>query len=185
MATVTGQPSEQVELAIEGMTCASCAARVEKRLNKLESVSASVNYASEHAAVLFDPDQVSVEDLIGMVEAAGYHASLAQEALGEEDPARRYRLRLIVAVALSVPLALLAMIPALQFSGWKWVSLVLATPVVFWGGWPFHRAAVLNARHLVATMDTLIAVGTIAAWGWSTVVLVAGVHEDTYLDRKS
>src|ERR1039458_3869783 len=176
MATVTGQPSEQVELAIEGMTCASCAARVEKRLNKLESVSASVNYASEHAAVLFDPDQVSVEDLIGMVEAAGYHASLAQEALGEEDPGRGERLRLIGVVGLSA---------ALQFSGWKWVSLVLATPVVFWGGWPFHRAAVLNARHLVATMDTLIAVGTIAAWGWSTVVLVAGVHEDTYLDRKS
>ena len=182
MTTVTGQPSEQVELAIEGMTCASCAARIEKRLNKLDGVSASVNYASEHAAVTFDPEQASLEDLIGTVDAAGYHASLPQEALGEEDPARPYRVRLLVAVVLSVPLALLAMVPALQFSGWEWVSLVLATPVVFWSGWPFHRAAVLNARHLVATMDTLISVGTLAAWGWSTVVLVAGVNEDTYFE---
>ena len=182
MTTVTGEPSEQVELAIEGMTCASCAARVEKRLNKLDGVSASVNYASEHAAVTFDPEQASLGDLIGTVDAAGYHASLPQEALGEEDPAQPYRVRLLVAVVLSVPLGLLAIVPALQFSGWEWVSLVLATPVVFWSGWPFHRAAVVNARHLVATMDTLISVGTLAAWGWSTVVLVAGVNEDTYFE---
>ena len=182
MTTVTELPSEQVELAIEGMTCASCAARIEKRLNKLDGVSASVNYASEHAAVTFDPKQASLGDLIGTVGAAGYHASLPQEALGEEDPARPHRVRLLVAVVLSVPLALLAMVPALQFSGWEWVSLVLATPVVFWSGWPFHRAAVLNAGHLVATMDTLISVGTLAAWGWSTVVLVAGVNEDTYFE---
>ena len=182
MTTVTEQPSEQVELAIEGMTCASCAARIEKRLNKLDGVSASVNYASEHAAVTFDPEQASLGDVIGTVGAAGYHASLPREALGEEDPARPYRVRLLVAVVLSVPLALLAMVPALQFSGWEWVSLVLATPVVFWSGWPFHRAAVLNAGHLVATMDTLISVGTLAAWGWSTVVLVAGVNEDTYFE---
>jgi Cu+-exporting ATPase len=183
MATVTvRETGEQVELAIEGMTCASCAARIEKRLNKLDGVSASVNYASEHAAVTFDPADVSLEDLIGAVEAAGYHASLPEEALGEDDPAAPYRWRLIVAVVLSVPLALLAMIGALQFSGWEWVSLVLATPVVFWSGWPFHRAAALNARHLVATMDTLISVGTLAAWGWSTIVLIAGVNEDTYFE---
>ena len=182
MTTVTGQPSEQVELAIEGMTCASCAARIEKRLNKLNGVSASVNYASEHAAVTFDPEHASLEELIGTVDAAGYHASLPQEALGEEDPAQPYRARLLVAVVLSVPLALLAMVPALQFSGWEWVSLVLATPVVFWSGWPFHRAALLNAGHLVATMDTLISVGTLAAWGWSTVVLATGVNEDTYFE---
>ncbi|HET8980683.1 MAG TPA: heavy metal translocating P-type ATPase [Solirubrobacteraceae bacterium] len=183
MATTTqAAPGERVELAIEGMTCASCAARIEKRLNKLDGVSASVNYASEHAAVSFDPARVSLEDLVGAVQAAGYHASLPQEALGEEDPAAAYRWRLIVAVGLSVPLALLAMVPALEFSGWEWVSLVLATPVVFWSGWPFHRAAALNARHLVATMDTLISVGTLAAWGWSTVVLLAGVSEHTYFE---
>ncbi len=182
MATATEEPSERVELAIEGMTCASCAARIEKRLNRLEGVSASVNYTSEHAAVTFESGRVSIEDLIGSVEAAGYHASLPDEALGEEDPARLYRLRLIVAVVLSVPLALLAMVPGLQFPGWEWVSLALATPVVFWCGWPFHRAAVLNARHLVATMDTLISVGTLAAWGWSTVVLLTRVNESTYFE---
>jgi Cu+-exporting ATPase len=182
MATTTDHDPQQLDLAIEGMTCASCAARIEKRLNKLQGVNASVNFASEHAAVAFDPGLVSVEDLIGAVEAAGYHASLPVEALGEEDPANPYRLRLAVAVALSVPVALLAMVPALQFSGWKWVSLVLATPVVFWSGWPFHRAAALNARHLVATMDTLISIGTLAAWGWSTVVLLGGISEDTYFE---
>ena len=182
IATVATQTSEHVELALEGMTCASCAARIEKRLNKLGGVSASVNFASEQVAVAYDPGQVSVEDLIASVEAAGYHASLPQEAIGAEDPAAPYRRRLIVAVALSVPLALMAMVPALQFAGWKWVSLALATPVVFWSGWPFHRAAVVNARHGVATMDTLISVGTLAAWGWSTVVLVAGVSEDTYFE---
>ena len=183
MVTTTELPQgERVELAIAGMTCASCAARIEKRLNKLDGVSASVNYASEQAAVTFDPGQVSLDDLIGTVQAVGYQASLPREALGEEDPTARYRRRLILAVVLSVPLALLAMVPALQFSGWGWVSLVLATPVVFWSGWPFHRAAALNARHLVATMDTLISVGTLAAWGWSTVVLIAGVREHTYFE---
>jgi len=182
MATATEPAGERVELAIEGMTCASCAARIEKRLNRLDGVSASVNFASEHAAVAFDPGLVSVDDLVGAVEAAGYHASLPLEALGEGDPAKPYRLRLVVAVVLSVPLVLLGMVPALQFSGWKWVSLVLATPVVFWSGWPFHRAAALNARHLVATMDTLISIGTLAAWGWSTAVLLAGISEPTYFE---
>jgi Cu+-exporting ATPase len=182
MATATEHRNERVELALEGMTCASCAARIEKRLNKLEGVSASVNYASEQAAVAYDPGQVSVEELIASVEAAGYYASLPQEAIGDEDAARPYRVRLIVAVVLSVPLALMAMVPALQFPGWKWVSLALATPVVFWCGWLFHRAAAVNARHMVATMDTLISVGTLAAWGWSTVVLVIGAGEDTYFE---
>jgi P-type Cu+ transporter len=182
MATATERPSEQVELAIEGMTCASCATRIEKRLNRLEGAYASVNYASEQAAVSFDPGRISVEDLIGTVEAAGYHASLPKETLGKEDPARPYRLRLVVAVVLSVPLSLLAMVAKLQFSGWEWVAFVLATPVVLWCGWPFHRAAALNARHLVATMDTLISIGTLAAWGWSTVVLLSGVNEHTYFE---
>jgi Cu+-exporting ATPase len=182
MAIVAESAGERVQLAIEGMTCGACAARIEKRLNKLDGVSASVNFASEHAAIAFDPGLVSVDELIGAVEAAGYHASLPLEALGEEDPAQPYRLRLAVAVVLSVPLVLVAMVPALQFSGWEWVSLALATPVVFWAGWPFHRAAALNARHLVATMDTLISIGTLAAWGWSTVVLLAGSSEPTYFE---
>jgi Cu+-exporting ATPase len=181
MATAQ-QQSERVELALEGLTCASCATRIEKRLNKLNGVNASVNFASEHATVTFDPDRASVDDLIGAVEAVGYHAALPQEPTADDDPARPYRPRLVVAALLSVPLALLAMVPALQFSGWEWVSLALATPVVFWAGWPFHRAAFANARHLVATMDTLISVGTLAAWGWSTVVLVAGVNEHTYFE---
>jgi P-type Cu+ transporter len=182
MPTAATEPSERVELALEGMTCASCAARIEKRLNRLGGVTASVNFASEHAAVAYDPDRISVEDLIASVDAAGYHASLPQESIGAEDPARLYRLRLIVSVVLSVPLASLAMISAIQFPDWEWASLVLATPVVFWAGWPFHRAAALNARHLVATMDTLISVGTLAAWGWSAVVLFARVNEATYFE---
>ena len=181
MGTVA-QNSDRVELAIEGMTCASCAARIEKRLNRLDGVEASVNYASEHAAVCFDQGQVSVPDLIAAVEGAGYHAALPQEALGEDDPAGRLRFRLLVAAVVSVPLVLMAMVPAVRFSGWEWVSFVLATPVVFWCGWPFHRAAVLNARHLVATMDTLISIGTISAWTWSTVVLLGGLGQDTYFE---
>ncbi|MDA8067907.1 heavy metal translocating P-type ATPase [Conexibacter sp. DBS9H8] len=176
------RPSGQVELAIEGMTCASCATRIEKRLNRLDGVSASVNFASEHAAVSFDASNLSVADLIGAVEAAGYHASLPQEATQQDDPARIWLIRLLIAAALSVPLALLAWATPLQFSGWRWVSLALATPVVAYGGWPFHRAAALNARHLVATMDTLISVGTLAAWIWSVVVLVTGLHEGIYFD---
>ena len=181
MGTVA-QNSDRVELAIEGMTCASCAARIEKRLNRLDGVEASVNYASEHAAVCFDQGQVSVPDLIAAVEGAGYHAALPREALGEDDPAGRLRFRLLVAAVVSVPLVLMAMVPAVRFSGWEWVSFGLATPVVFWCGWPFHRAAVLNARHLVATMDTLISIGTISAWTWSTVVLLGGLGQDTYFE---
>jgi P-type Cu+ transporter len=172
----------RVELALDGMTCASCAARIEKRLNKLEGVVATVNFAAEQAAVSFDPAQVSVEELLAAVETAGYHASPLQETLGTEDPARPYRSRLAVAGALAVPLAVLAWVPALHFSDWEWLSLVLATPVVAWAGWPFHRAAVLNARHGVATMDTLISIGTLAAWIWSAVVLVGGIAEDVYFD---
>ncbi len=173
---------DRVELALEGMTCASCAARIEKRLNRLDGVAATVNFATEHAAVAFDPEQVSLDDLIGAVEAVGYHASLPQEALDGDDPVKPYRLRLVFALALSVPLAVLAWAPPLRFGGWEWLSLALATPVVAWAGWPFHRAAALNARHLVATMDTLISVGTLAAWIWSTVVLAAGISEDLYFD---
>ncbi len=188
MATSAGahnsraQAGDRAWLAIEGMTCASCATRIEKRLNRLEGVSASVSYASERAAVSYDPDQVSLAQLIGAVEAAGYHASVPQEALSDGDPARAWLLRLTLAAALSVPLAALAWVGALQFSGWRWLSLALATPVVAFCGWPFHRAALLNARHLNATMDTLVSVGTLAAWSWSVVVLLSGIHEGVYFD---
>jgi Cu+-exporting ATPase len=180
--TAVAERADHVDLAIEGMTCASCASRIEKRLNRLEGVVASVNFASELAAVAFDPDRVRVTDLIGAVEAAGYHASLAQEALAEDDPARPYRRRLVVAVAASIPLMVLAWAGSARFAGWEWVSLALATPVVFWAGWPFHRAAAVAAGHGVATMDTLISIGTLAAWTWSTVVLAASISQTLYFD---
>ncbi|MST33531.1 heavy metal translocating P-type ATPase [Acidimicrobiaceae bacterium USS-CC1] len=184
-ATGTAEPAaagqERVELAIGGMTCASCAARIEKKLNKLDGVAATVNFASEHAAVAFDPSRVSVEQLIGAVEAAGYEAALP-EAVSDDDPARPYRRRLVAAVASSVPLLVLAWFPGARPPGWEWVSLVLATPAVFWAGWPFHRAAAANARHGAATMDTLISLGTLAAWLWSTVVLLAGIPTAVYFD---
>ncbi|MEJ7791696.1 MAG: heavy metal translocating P-type ATPase [Gaiellaceae bacterium] len=167
---------ERLELPIEGMTCASCATRIEKRLNKLEGVEATVNYATENAAVMFDPARVAPEDLVAAVEAAGYHAKLTQEGAKPEeqlelDPTAALRWRLLVSAALSLPVLLLAMIEPLQFDYWQWLSLQLATPVVLWGGWPFHRAAWLNLKHGTATMDTLISVGTLAAWGWSLVAL--------------
>ena len=163
----------RLELPIEGMTCASCAARIEKRLNKLEGVEATVNYATENAAVSFDPVRVAPEDLIEAIEAAGYHAALAEAEpeSGEDDPSAPLRRRLAVAALLSLPVLVLAMIEPLQFDNWQWLSLQLATPVVLWGAWPFHHAAWLNLKHGAATMDTLISVGTLAAWGWSIVAL--------------
>ena len=172
---------QRVELAITGMTCASCAARIEKRLNKLDGVAANVNFASEHAAVAFDPARIDIEDLIGAVEAAGYGAALP-ETVSDEDPTRPYRLRLVLAVALTIPLVIFAWVAAARPVGWEWVSLVLATPVVAYAGWPFHRAAATNARHGVATMDTLISIGTLSAWTWSAVVLFAGISTNVYFD---
>ena len=162
------------------MTCASCATRVEKKLSKVEGVEgSSVNYATEEATVVYDPAQVEVDDLLEAVSAAGYSAHLHGEAAREGTSIVR---RLVVAVALTAPLTLLAMAPPLQFDGWEWVALALATPVVLWAGWPFHRAAALNARHAAVTMDTLISIGTLAAWGWSTVVLLGGIEADTYFE---
>jgi len=181
-ATATPERTERVELALEGMTCASCAARIERKLNKLEGVEASVNYATEHAAVRFDPERVAVEDLIRAVEAAGYHARLAADLAEDEDRARSLRTRLLAAAALTAPLAALAMVSPLQFAGWEWLALALATPVVFWAGAGFHRAAVVNARHLTATMDTLISIGTLAAWTWSVVALLAIEDGHTYFE---
>ncbi len=180
MAVAT-QQSERVRLELDGMTCASCATRIERKLNKLDGVEATVNYATDQAAVTYDPSAVTVDDLVAAVEAAGYHAALLGDAVAT-DRAGPLRLRLVIAAVLSVPLALLAMVPPLQFDGWEWVAFALATPVVLWAGWSFHRAALLNARHGAATMDTLISVGTLAAWGWSTVVLVAGIDAHAYFE---
>jgi Cu+-exporting ATPase len=165
---------DRIELPIEGMTCASCASRIERKLNKLEGVSASVNYATEKATVEFDPARVSPAALVDAVEQVGYSARLPQAepvAAAEDDPAAALRRRLIVSAVLSLPVLLMGMIPALQFRNWQWLALELATPVVLWGAWPFHVAAWKNLRHAASTMDTLISLGTLAAWGWSVVAL--------------
>jgi Cu+-exporting ATPase len=175
---------EATSLALEGMTCATCATRIERSLNKLDGVEATVNFATETAAVSYDPDVVAPESLVAAVERVGYHAKPAEQGhagghLHEHDAPPS---RLIAAIALAIPLALLAMVTPLQFSGWEWVSLVLATPVVFWSGAEFHRATLLNARHGAATMDTLVSLGTLAAWTWSTVVLLGGIDTDVYFE---
>jgi Cu+-exporting ATPase len=169
--------SERLELPISGMTCASCAARVEKRLNRLDGVEATVNYATERASVaLADDSATTAEDLIAAVEQAGYEAVLPAPHDGaaqlQHDPVDDLRRRLVFAAIASLPLLALGMIPALQFDNWQWISLQLATPVLFWAAWPFHRAAWINLRHGTATMDTLISVGTLAAWSWSLVSLL-------------
>jgi P-type Cu+ transporter len=168
--------TEQLELPIGGMTCASCASRIERKLNTLDGVDATVNYATEQARVEFDPVTVAPEDLVAAVESAGYEATLpsVRAAAEDEDETAPLRRRLVVAVLLSIPTLALAMIPALQFDNWQWLSLNLATPVVLWGAWPFHRAAWLNLRHGTATMDTLVSLGTLAAWLWSVYALFVG-----------
>ncbi|MEX0850788.1 MAG: heavy metal translocating P-type ATPase [Gaiellaceae bacterium] len=170
--TATPEAETRVDLALEGMTCAACAGRIERKLNKLDGVEASVNYATEQAAVRYDADRVAVADLIHAVKSAGYRARLTADAAAADNRARALRIRLLVAAALTAPLTLLAMIPPLQLDGWEWLAFALATPVVLWAGYGFHRAAALNARHLSATMDTLISIGTLAAWGWSVVALL-------------
>jgi Cu+-exporting ATPase len=167
--------TEHLELPIEGMTCASCATRIEKRLNRLEGVRATVNYATEAAAVELDPAHAAYADLVRTVEAAGYRVAAPAGELG-------LRRRLAAAVALTVPLVVVSMAPGAQFSGWEWLALALATPAVLWAGWPFHRAAALNLRHGAPTMDTLVSVGTLAAWTWSVVVLAAGIDAHSYFE---
>ncbi|MBZ9595959.1 heavy metal translocating P-type ATPase [Streptomyces erythrochromogenes] len=185
-STVHDGPITAVELSIGGMTCASCAARIEKKLNRMDGVEATVNYATEKAHVSYG-DGVRVEDLIATVVKTGYTAeepappAPPAPAPDEEQPAAApdpvlaaLRQRLLVSAALALPVVLLAMIPALQFDNWQWLSLTLAAPVVVWGGLPFHRAAWTNARHGAATMDTLVSVGTLAAFAWSLWALFFG-----------
>ena len=175
----------QVELEIGGMTCASCAARIEKRLNKLDGVTATVNYATEKAKVSY-VGAVSNSDLVATIEKAGYTARVPEPPATRADrsadtagvtaldPVGSLRRRLLISTVLSVPVIAMAMIPALQFTYWQWLSLTLAAPVVVWGAWPFHRAAWTNLRHGSSTMDTLISLGTLAALGWSLYALFFG-----------
>ncbi|MEV5542951.1 heavy metal translocating P-type ATPase [Saccharopolyspora shandongensis] len=177
------QTTSELELSISGMTCASCAARIERKLNKLDGVSATVNYATEKAKVSV-PEGIDPQQLIAEVEAAGYGATLprterdsgpaAEQDDEEADSTRTLRQRLITSVVLSVPVIALAMVPALQFTYWQWISLTLAAPVLVWGAWPFHKAAWTNLRHGAATMDTLVSMGTIAAFLWSLYALLFG-----------
>ena len=204
-----------IDLAIRGMTCASCANRIERKLNKLDGVTATVNYATERANVQF-PETLSPQDLVAVVEAAGYSAtmpvsrlsanstaaddaamagvgSLNSDSAGSDpahlhsadsdstdsdsvadDEAASLLQRVTISAALTLPVLLMAMIPALQLRNWQWLSLTLAAPVVVWGGWPFHRAAFVNLRHRAATMDTLISLGTLAAFTWSLYALFFG-----------
>lgn len=171
-----------VELEISGMTCASCATRIERKLNKLPGVEATVNYATEKARVR--ANGVETAELIAAVESAGYSAAvpapIAPEPTSTDTPAEdpelvSLRRRLLISTALAVPVALMSMIPLLQFTYWQWLALTLTAPVAVWGAWPFHRAAFVNARHGAATMDTLISVGVIAAFGWSLYALFFGM----------
>ncbi|MEV7685754.1 heavy metal translocating P-type ATPase [Streptomyces bungoensis] len=191
MTSTTAAPSgaggaigaaSEVELLIGGMTCASCAARVEKKLNRMDGVSATVNFATQKAKVSYPPD-VQVADLIATVVKTGYTAEepappepepQAGEAAEQDPELAALRHRLLVSALLAAPVVLLAMVPALQFANWQWLSLTLAAPVVVWGGLPFHRAAWTNLRHGAATMDTLVSVGTLAAFGWSLWALFFG-----------
>ncbi|MBM9505110.1 heavy metal translocating P-type ATPase [Actinacidiphila acididurans] len=198
MATTTtaraeGAPGERwVELAIGGMTCASCATRIEKKLNRMDGVTATVNYATEKAKVTF-AEGVEVGDLVATVEATGYTAQLppppvppaaqapgsAAAAAPDADTTADHELtalrqRLTASVVLAVPVVVLSMVPALQFTNWQWLALTMASPVVVYGAWPFHRATWVNARHGAATMDTLVSVGTLAAYGWSLWALFFG-----------
>jgi Cu+-exporting ATPase len=182
MAAVIHETSSSVELSIGGMTCASCANRIERKLNKLDGVTASVNFATEKAKVTF-PADLDPDLLVAEVEKAGYTAALPEppepetgEATGRPDSELKpLRDRLIISAVLAVPVIAMAMIPALQFRNWQWLSLTLAAPVVVYGGWPFHKAAWTNLRHGAATMDTLVSLGTIAAFGWSLWALFFGM----------
>ncbi|MDA8262090.1 MAG: cation-translocating P-type ATPase [Actinomycetota bacterium] len=171
---------DQVELDLQGMTCASCAARIEKKLNKLPGASATVNFATEKASVTFDPAVVSTEDMLAAVTAIGYGAELVKEEPEEEaaagtarshDHASELLQRLVFSAMLAVPVLLLSMIPQLEFRNWQWLAFTLATPVVFWGGLPFHKAAWASLKHFSFSMDTLISMGALAAYGWSIYAL--------------
>jgi Cu+-exporting ATPase len=176
MAEAPAPELRVVDLRVGGMTCTACAARVEKKLNRLPGVTATVNFATETAHVRF-PEPVEVADLVRTVAATGYTATppalrAEEEAAGPLE--RSLRRRLVGNAGLSAPVLLLAMVPAFQFTGWQWLVLALATPVLTWGAWPFHRAALANLRHGAATMDTLVSLGVAVSFGWSLFALLFG-----------
>ena len=168
-------PLHTIELDVQGMTCASCAARIEKKLNRLEGVNATVNYATEKATV-HAGSGTTAQTLIETIERTGYSATLPAESPRDPDlELRQLRRRLIITAALSLPVIMIAMVPPWQFPGWQWISFALTCIVITWGAWPFHRATLLNLQHGSATMDTLISLGTLAAFGWSAYALFFGV----------
>jgi Cu+-exporting ATPase len=174
--------AERVDLALTGMSCAACAARIENTLNNIDGVDATVNFATEKASVAFNPAVVSTDDLRAAVESIGYGAELPTSVRDDDEDERRRRVllrRLVVAIALGVPVLLMSMVPAAQFRNWQWVALVLATPVATWAAAPFHRAAWKNARQAEASMDTLVSVGVLAAYAWSAYALFFTAAGDT------
>jgi P-type Cu+ transporter len=172
--TRLGVPVQTIELDVQGMTCASCAARIEKKLNRLEGVNATVNYATEKATV-HAGSGTTPQAMIEVIEKTGYRATLPADSARDPDlELRQLRRRLIITAALSLPVIMIAMVPALQFPWWQWISFALTVVIVSWGAWPFHRATLLNLRHGNATMDTLISIGTLAAFGWSAYALLFG-----------
>ena len=173
MSLITPDASHSVQLDIEGMTCASCAGRVEKGLNDLPGVTATVNYATEQATVWAEaPD---LEKLVAQVEKTGYRARSSSESTGPRpDRVAELRRRVILSALFTVPVVVLSMVPPLQFPGWQWVVAALALPVAAWAAWPFHRSAWVNAKHRAATMDTLVSIGVLAAMGWSFYALFFG-----------
>jgi Cu+-exporting ATPase len=190
MSTETVQDGTVVDLDVLGMTCSSCANRIERKLNKVEGVTATVNYATEQAHVVFAPT-ISLDDVMKTISDAGYQAlppevpqGSGAAPLGEDDRSQAemagdaevedLRRRFWFSFALALPVVLISMIPALQFSNWQWLCFALASPVVFWGAWPFHRAALKNLRHGAATMDTLVSMGCLAAYLWSAWALFFG-----------
>jgi Cu+-exporting ATPase len=193
MSTEQLEPLERLDLTVTGMTCAACALRIEKKLNRLDGVEASVNYATEKASVSFDPTRVAPDELVAAVTSIGYGATLptstptpndtaASDGDDENDPAARraadLRQRLVVAALLGVPVLVLSMVPALQFRNWQWLAFTLASPVATWAAWPFHRTAWKNLRYAEATMDTLVSVGVLAAYLWSAYALFFTVAGD-------
>ena len=167
----------EVELAVQGMTCGACAARIEKKLNEMDGVEAAVNYATETAMVAFDGSTLTEALIIEAVESAGYGARKVDDEPFDDDLEERLRharLRLVVSAVFTVPVVLLSMVPAFMFDGWQWWAMALSAPVVTWGSWPFHVSALKNARHGTSTMDTLISVGVIAATIWSVWAVVWG-----------
>jgi P-type Cu+ transporter len=168
-----GQVSSSVELAISGMTCSTCASRIERKLNRVPGVHATVNYATESAHIDLDSD-IPVAELVRVVEQTGYAAAPVSDGGSDDGDVDSLRSRFLISLVLALPVVAISMVPVLQFPGWQWVALALTTVIVAWGAWPFHRAAAVNARHAAATMDTLVSMGVLAAYFWSLWAIVFG-----------